>query len=341
MARILVVCGGDNMERRVSLASGDAVARGLKAAGHDVVKLDTAAPTKLAKPDETFLEGVVGPTPPDELSRAKLMSSGWGMLVGTIAMAEPDAVFPILHGSWGEDGRFQALLDMMGIPFLGSGVLASQLCMNKVMTKEIAEKNELPLAKGFIVDLGAYVEDVIKRAFEELGSPVVAKPMSSGSALDVFICDDGDKLRTAIRAILKSREHPLLEEYIPGKELTVAVLDGKALPVVEIAPKTSFYDYTRKYTKGETEYLCPAPIPDKAAQELMDYSERIFGAAGCRHVARADWRYDPESGSLAFLEVNTIPGMTDLSLVPMAARETGLDFPALMNRFVELALKKK
>ncbi len=341
MSRILVVCGGDNLERRVSLASGDAVARGLKAAGHDVVKLDTASPMKLTPPDEPLLEDAVGPAPPEELTMAKLNANSWGMLTGTIAMAEADAVFPILHGSWGEDGRFQALLELMGLPYLGSGVLASQICMDKLLTKEIAERAGLPLAAGFSVDLEAYVEDVIDRAFKELGDIVVAKPIKSGSAVDVYMAHDGDQLKKAIRNILKHGDHPMLEEYIPGKELTVTILDDEALPVIEIAPRSNFYDYTRKYTKGETEYLCPAPIPRDAAEELQGYSTSIFRATGCRHVVRVDWRFDPESGSLAFLEVNTIPGMTDLSLVPMAANEIGLDFPALMDRFVELTLKKK
>ncbi len=337
MARVLVLCGGESLERRVSLASGDAVAKGLVEAGHTVRKIDTASPRNVVDGLEPLLIGVVGATPPEELIDATLSQHGWAALIDTIANEPVDCIFPILHGGWGEDGRIQAMLELLKVPYLGSGVLASQLCMNKQLTKDIALKENAPVAKGFIADRDMLAADAVTRIETEFGWPAVIKPLASGSAVDVYIVKEPEGVEKAICTILAHGDIPFVEEYIPGKELTVTILGESAYPVVEIRPKTSFYDYTRKYTKGETEYICPAPIPEELAEQISHWSEMIFASAGCRHLARIDWRWDGDA-KLAFLEVNTIPGMTALSLVPMAAKERGIDFPALMDMLVSMTL---
>ncbi len=337
MARILVVCGGDSYERMVSLESGDAVARGLARAGHDVVKLDTASPGKTVGADEPLLDGPVGIMPPEEIETARLDREGWIRLMQTIAESGAEAVFPILHGGWGEDGRVQAMFELLELPYLGSGVMASQLCMDKVETRRYAEHDGLPLADGGLVNHGEDAEEAYLRCVHDYGSRLVVKPQASGSTVDVYIVDEQMPFIEAVRTIRDHGEVPLVEKYIPGRELTVSIIGDRPFPVIEIRPHDRFYDYTSKYTKGETDYLCPAPIPDATAIKLQELSVKVFMSLGCRHLARVDWRLDPEDNPF-FLEVNTIPGMTDLSLVPMAANEAGLDFPGLMDRFVQLTL---
>ncbi|MBZ0263922.1 D-alanine--D-alanine ligase [bacterium] len=338
MARILVIGGGDNLERRVSLASADAVATGLANIGHDVFKLDTAKPESILDVKTPLLDGIVGPTPPDEANNAKLDRKGWATLVKILSNIKADAVFPILHGSWGEDGRIQALLELLGFPYLGSGVLASQLAMNKVKTKEIAVRMGLPCAEHLVPPVEMTDKMVLASVKSRIGFPNVIKPVSSGSAVDVYIIHKENDFIPALKKVRHLKQNTLIERYIPGKELTVTILGQKALPVIEIAPKSAeFYDYTRKYTKGETTYLCPAPIDKNTTIQLMDMSLKIFQALDCKHVARVDWRLDSRN-RLFFLEINTIPGMTELSLVPMAAKEVGYPFDSLMGKFVELIL---
>ncbi len=338
MKKILVICGGDSLERRVSLASGDAVAKGLISCGYEVLKLDTANPSDTVRGDLPLLEGAVGKTPPEEARNARLEAEGWVKLVQTIVRNRPDAVFPILHGGWGEDGRIQALLELLHLPYLGSGVLASQLCMNKVETKRIVRSVKLPCPEDWIIPGEMSVELAAKECLNRLGLPCVVKPIASGSAVDVFIVYEAEKILGAMNTIRRHGDQPFVERYIAGRELTVTILDDEALPVIEIAPKSEFYDYTRKYTKGETNYLCPAPLDNDIGQKVQEWSLIAFRELGCRHVGRVDWRLDSQ-GNPFFLEVNTIPGMTELSLVPMAAKAVGLSFDQLMDRLVKMVLR--
>lgn len=337
MARMLVICGGENGERRVSLASGDAVARGLLRGGHDVLKIDTAQPGTLVPGDQPLLDGTVGIAPPEEQQLAKLDRDGWTTLVATIAKAKVDGVIPMLHGGWGEDGHLQALLDVLHIPYLGSGVLASSLAMDKDISRDFARKMGLTVAKGQNLRPGDDIDAAFDYCENKVNLPVVVKPNHGGSTVGLAIVDERSAFRKAVEAIHREGDGALFERFIEGRELTVAVIDGKAYPLIEIRPKTGLYDYTRKYTKGETEYLCPAPVDDAVSMKARELSLQIFNELKCRHYGRVDWRLTPE-GHLVFLEVNTIPGMTDLSLVPMAAKADGLDFDALMQRFVELVL---
>jgi len=338
MAKILVLCGGDNPERRVSLSSGDAVGKGLLNAGHDVIKIDTSFPDKIVPGDVKILENPVGVTPPDELDKVKMTRSKWEILTESIVKNKVDVIFPMLHGSWGEDGHIQAYLDLLNIPYLGSGMVASARAIDKHSGRLYASMADLPIAGGFLVGKEASVKKVLEMVKEEIGLPVVVKPNKGGSSADLTISDSEEKITKAIKNIHNTGDNVLIEEFIDGRELTVGILDGKALPMIEIAPKDGFYDYTNKYTHGKTEYLCPAPIENEVASLAMEMSEDLFEIIGCRHFGRVDWRLTPDN-ELVFLEVNTIPGMTSLSLVPMAAKEIGMDFPKLMDEFVRLVLK--
>jgi len=345
MARVLVLCGGDNYERRVSLNSADAVTRGLVEAGHEAVKVDTGHPDVVAGPDQLFFKGESGPATDAEIADAHLSSGGWQTLIQTIINVAPDVVFPILHGGWGEGGHIQAVLELLGFPYLGSEPFPSGLAMNKWMARGVAYHLGIPIPYGFMVRRG---EDP-DAAFSRLESgdcdlpgacefPVVVKPNCAGSTVGLVITDKREEFIKAVKQAHQWGDDALVEQYISGQELTVSVINGEAMPVIEIRPKTAFYDYTRKYTHGATEYLCPAPIPEEVALPASEMSEMFFAGLGCRHLARVDWRLR-EDGALFLLELNTIPGMTDLSLVPMAAKAAGMDMPALMNRFVEMSLK--
>ncbi len=353
MARILVICGGDNGERRVSLAGGDAVARGLATAGHDVLKLDTANPGRFVRADHPLLDGPVGLVPPEELTDARLDREGWLTLFNAISDQRFDAVFPILHGTWGEGGHIQAMFELMGIPYLGCDMRSSSLALDKMRTHDIAEQVGLPVAKAALLQIDPANPATFNYAYHTAVSAtmdaswgrladdhphlVVLKPNFGGSTVGITISAQEDELHDGLQTILRIGDVPMLEEYIPGREVTITIIGDNAYPMIEIRPRDGYYDYANKYTHGKSDYLCPAPV-DQAVQELAaEYAETIFKALGCRHLARVDFRLT-EDNQLFLLEINTIPGMTDLSLVPMAARENGLDFPALMSHFIELAM---
>ncbi len=353
MARILVICGGDNAERRVSLSGGDAVARGLANSGHEAWKLDTAAPGQIVPHDQPLLDGPVGVTPPGESERARLNREGWLQLFDTISDPRWDAVFPLLHGTWGEGGQIQSVLELVGKPYLGSDSRASALALDKWRSHQIAELIEMPVARGRLLrpirGNTDSIEEAVRTAvaatldsdwgrFSSIHPhPVVLKPNTGGSTVGITISSNEQALHNGTHLILDMPDLPYLEEFVPGREVTVPVIGGEATPMVEIRPREGYYDYTNKYTKGKTDYLCPAPVPDPVQVEAAKLAVQICEELDCRHVARVDFRLT-EDNRLIFLEVNTIPGMTDLSLVPMSAKQIGLDFPALMNRFVELVL---
>jgi len=337
MSRILVLCGGDNSERRVSLASGDAVSKGLTEAGHDVLKLDTSFPETVVDGLTPLLEGPVGTTPPDEQNAVRMDTAKWQQLTQSILNSNVDAVFPILHGSWGEDGHIQGWLDLLNVPYLGSGMIASSRAMDKHTSRLYASILGLPVAEGFFITDEAPIDEVKSLVRDDLGFPVVVKPNHGGSSADLIIANNEEEVVQGVINIRKSGDDVLIEEFIDGCELTVSMLDGSPLPVIEIAPKDGFYDYTNKYTHGKTEYICPAPIDPEIARHAQEMSEQIYEQIGCRHLARVDWRLNKDN-DLFFLEVNTIPGMTSLSLVPMAAKAVGVDFPGLMDRFVKMVI---
>jgi D-alanine-D-alanine ligase len=243
---------------------------------------------------------------------------------------KPDAVFNALHGRWGEDGCIQGLLELLKIPYTHSGVLASALAMDKPMAKKLFATAGLLCPKGIVVTR----EGMIKG--DPMPRPYVAKPANEGSSVGVKILFENDNFFFTAEN-WEYGDSVLVEEYIPGREVTVAVLNDKPLGVTEIRPKAGFYDYTNKYTDGKTEHLCPAPLPTDKYEEVMRMALAAHRVLGCRGLSRADFRYDEGKGMFYLLEVNTQPGMTPLSLSPELAAHAGISFNNLVKMLVEEA----
>jgi D-alanine-D-alanine ligase len=300
MKHVAVLKGGWSAEREVSLVSGRECAAALSRSGYRVTEIDVTRDL-------------------DALMKALRPS--------------PDAVFNALHGRGGEDGTVQAVLEFLQIPYTHSGVLASSIAMDKPMAKAVFARAGLPLAEGKVVTR----EELA--AGDPMPAPFVVKPPNEGSSVGVRIVRPNDNSWRAEAARLPFRE-ALVETFIPGRELTVAVMDDRALGVCEIRATGSFYDYTAKYAAGGSAHLVPAPIHPSAYEQALDIGLRAHRALGCRGVSRADLRYDDtqgEPGRLVLLEVNTQPGMTPTSLVPDIARHAGIDFAALVSWMVENA----
>ncbi len=266
----------------------------------------------------------------------------------------PDVVFPALHGPGGEDGCVQGFLETAEIPYVGSGVAASAICMNKLYTKWVFEALHVPTPRWALVEPYIYME---KRSVAKNNTlppfPVVAKPLTEGSSVGVeFIKNEED-----LWALIEKKKIPMLvEEQIVGRELTLPMFGRpmELLPVIEIRPKAEFFDFDAKYTKGMTEYICPAEISSELREELRRYAELLCHALDIRHMCRIDVMLSTKKsdqtetlpgmrgsrapdGTPYFLEINTLPGMTETSLLPMSARSAGMDFPTVIRRFLEMA----
>ncbi|MGE0253263.1 MAG: D-alanine--D-alanine ligase [Alphaproteobacteria bacterium] len=306
--RVTVLMGGRSAEREVSLVSGRQCAEALRAEGYAVSELHLGA----------------DPAP----------------LVAALSGSErPDVVFNALHGRYGEDGRIQGLLDLFGVPYTHSGVLASALAMDKAMARRMFASAGLPIADGIVADR----ETVL--AGRAMDRPYVVKPISEGSSVRVHIVRENEPLPFGPEDWPYGDEDVLVERFIPGRELTVAVMSGngagtRALAVTEIRAQNGFYDYEAKYVEGCSRHIVPAPIDAGAYRAAMDCAVAAHDLLGCRGVTRSDFRYDDlagEPGRLVLLEVNTQPGMTPLSLVPEQAAYCGLSFGALVTWLVEHA----
>jgi len=311
--------GGDSPEREISLASGRAVTEALQRRGHEVTAVDLAGIAEVAD------------------------------LAG---LREADAVFPALHGGFGEDGHLQALLEILAVPYVLSGPLASALAMNKSAAKRLMRGAGIPTADWMLVawdrasgrprsvvdadqeprsarEAPCTVEHIAARVNEELGYPLVVKPNSTGSSVGVAIVEKPDDFAAAFTQAATAEQDVLLERYVPGRELTAAIFKARRLPLVEIRPKQGFYDYSNKYTRGASEYLVPAPVHSPLYEQISDDALRLFDLMECCGLVRVDFRLDGEA--YYCLEVNTIPGLTETSLVPMAAAAVGIGFDALVE----------
>lgn len=295
---IAVLMGGWSAEREVSLSSGKACAKALEQLGYKVTLIDV-------QPD----------------------------IADTLAKLKPDAVFNALHGRWGEDGCVQGILEVLKIPYTHSGVLASALAMDKPMAKQVFRSLGIPTPEGVVIAAGELLST------EPIPRPYVVKPINEGSSVGVKIVHKGDNqsVQQIVKDVGGAERQVLIEPYIPGREVQVAVLNGKALGAIEIRPKTGFYDYEAKYTDGKADHLMPAPIDKKAYALVMELAEKAHNGLGCRGLTRSDFRYDDtkgEPGEFRLLEVNTQPGMTPLSLSPEIAAHAGIDFLALVNMLI-------
>lgn len=253
-----------------------------------------------------------------------------------------DLVLPIMHGSFGEDGKLQGVFEMLGWPYVFSGTLASALAMNKPKTKLIAKAAGLKIAKSVVVARNKKYN--LDKIIVKLGFPLVIKPAELGSSVGTSLANSPKEASEGIETALRYGQEVLLEQFIRGRELTVAVLGDqspKALPVIEIIPKISgWFDYRAKYEAGGSQEICPAEIPEDVRRKVQKYAVKIFKALGCLDLARADFIWSSADKRLYFLEINTIPGMTATSLVPQAAKAAGIEFPALLDKLIDSALRR-
>jgi D-alanine-D-alanine ligase len=339
---VMLVVGGDSAERDVSLESGASVFRALRDLGHRVVVTDPLHPEiPPAEDPAVFFEGAsIGEEPPRLGKERYIARKSFVAALGVFEALGCDIVFNCLHGGAGEDGTFQAVLDYLGIPYTGSGACASMLAMDKSLSKRVVSRDRVPVARELLIDRPDHdIADIESRVMKTPSLPAVVKPNSEGSSVGVTVVRTPQALAAAIRDASSYGGPYLIEEYIEGRELTASMLDGAELPLIEIRPKTGFYDYRNKYTKGACEYLVPAPVQEEVALAVARSASAAYHALGCRGYARVDFRMTPQ-GDHYFLEVNTLPGMTSQSLVPKAARAVGIEFPELIDRILHLAVHR-
>lgn len=289
---VAVLLGGRSAEREVSLRTGAAVAEALRRRGHAVVEID-------AQDD----------------------------LAARLAQAAPAAAFLALHGRWGEDGTVQGLLEMLGIPYTGSSVLASALAMDKGLSKVVFRASGVPTPDFQVLRPGQPVTAV------ELGAPLVAKPLREGSTIGVGVARTEAEIPAAVATARSCADEVLVEAFVAGREVTLGVLDGVPLPLVEVVPEGGFYDYESKYTPGRTRYVCPAELDPHVAAAASRVGAAAYAALGCAGAARVDVLLDADERPWV-LEVNTIPGMTPTSLLPKAALAAGIEFDELVERIL-------
>lgn len=333
--KIAVLMGGTSAERDVSLATGREIARALRRNGHDVIAIDAANGRLLESEEATReLPAEVGRTPParDELNHI----SGGRSAADLGAMPEireTQAVFVALHGGAGEDGRIQALLDLVGVPYTGSGCLGSALAMDKLVSKQLFSQADIPTPPWRVAPVGP---PDIEAEFG--GYPVVVKPSREGSTVGISVVRSSERLEAAIAEAAAFDGPVLIERFIAGRELAVGVLGDEALPVVEIRPTHEIYDYECKYTHGKSAYEVPAPISAQLTERVQTLAVDVHRTLRLSGYSRIDLRLD-EDGRPWCLEANSLPGMTPTSLLPKAAAAAGTPFDELCERIVEIALE--
>lgn len=331
--RVSVLMGGTSSERDVSLASGLRVAGALREAGHVVRAVDTARGVLSPADEQAMLAGgrVVKTAPPDVQALARMNRELPSILE---QLGETDVIFLALHGGTGEDGTIQALLDLTGIPYTGSGHLASALAMDKDLSKHLFRRADVPTADWLMAPVTA------AQVGEALGWPVVVKPSKQGSTVGLSLVRDPGELQRAITEAFVHDDEVMIEAFVPGRELTVGILGGEALPVGEIIPVKELYDYECKYTPGMAREIFPAELTAEQTTEIQRLAKQAFVALKLGGCARIDFRMTP-AGEFSCLEANTLPGMTELSLIPQAAAAAGISFPALCDRIVQIAFSSR
>ncbi|MEO7083085.1 MAG: D-alanine--D-alanine ligase [Gemmatimonadaceae bacterium] len=334
--RIIVLMGGTSSERDVSLASGIRIAGALRSCGHDASCVDPArGPISLAE-EQTLLSGTVVQTaPPSQEALRAMEREALPRLASSLPKAgDADVVFLGLHGGIGEDGTMQSLLALTGIPFTGSGHLSSALAMDKDLSKHLFRQAGVTTADWLMAPVT--IDEVQAR----LGFPVIVKPSKQGSTVGLSVVKDPTELASAIETAYQFDDEVMVEAFIAGRELTVGVLGDDALPVGEIIPKHEIYDYECKYTVGMADERFPAELTGEESTRVQDQALRAFRALKLRGYARIDFRMAAD-GTFFCLEANTLPGMTQTSLIPQAAHAAGISFPSLCDRIVQLALPRR
>ena len=348
---LAVLFGGKSCEHEVSLSSASEVIKALDKSKYNIIPIAITYEGKwlIGDKGQEYLRINTGKAieiQEDLITKKSLTlrdNKVYGLTnyqEGDIKESNIDLVLPLIHGIFGEDGKLQGMLEMLGIPYAFSGTLASALAMNKELTKLVAKNTGLLIADSILIKKGEDWNN-IATAIE---FPFVVKPNESGSSVGISLVNNEMELQIAIENGFNYGEVLLIEKFIKGREMTVGVIGNnspKTLPIIEIIPKSSiFYDYQSKYAQGGSEHICPADIPEVIKNKLEKDTQAIYQALDCRDVARADFIYDPEKGLVYFLEINTIPGMTSTSLVPDAASVAGINFTQLLDIIIVEALKR-
>lgn len=344
---IVVLAGGLSPERNVSLSSGTLICRALRKMGHRAVLLD---PFLGLEPDLTVSEAIfdrealcpmsdqVGVEAPDLDQIRAMRPDGGGSFFGPGALELcriADLVFIGLHGRCGEDGRLQAALDLLGVPYTGSGYLGSAIAMDKDLAKRVVSADGVRTPAWQLL---TYDRSEIESIVSEADFPCVAKVRDGGSSIGVYICEERDALERALREALRFGNEIILEQYVRGREFSVAVLEEQSLPPIEIIPNAKFYDYISKYQPGAAREICPAEIDAAVDRELRDTARKIHRILGLDVYSRIEFIVDAE-GRAWFLEANTLPGMTPTSLVPQEAKAAGISYEELCERIITASLK--
>lgn len=307
--KVLVIMGGTSTEREVSLRSGEAVAKALAEAGYEAIPFDVR---------------------PDNVDKIKEIN--------------PDVAFLALHGKGGEDGTIQGLFEWMNLPYTGPGVASSAICMDKNLTKKVLMESGVttPDFMEYEKTDGKSLETVKKEVLARLGLPVVVKSPSQGSSIGVVMVNKEEEFIPAIEECLKYGDKVLFEQFVDGIELTVPIIGNDeltVLPVIEIESENEFYDFESKYTQGMCRHIIPARIDEETKKSVEEMAKKAYRAALCRGISRIDFIVD-KNGNPNVIEINTLPGMTEMSLFPDSARYAGITFPELTDKIVKLALEK-
>ena len=327
---IALIFGGTSPEKEVSKNTAKSILKALRELGYSVKPINPAYGTNQPENEDLFFvqEEYVEPS-----------NRNYIEAINSSMFDNIDLAYLALHGRWGEDGTIQSLLELRGIKYTGSGILASSLAMNKAMTKVVIQDAGVSTPKWITAEKRVNdFEKICRQIKDDFGYPCVIKPNDQGSTVGLTICKEESQVADAIKLSLKFSDTALIEEYIPGRELTISILEGKALPVLEIKPKSGFYDYENKYTAGRSEYICPAELPEDISMPMQEQALTAFNAVGCSTYSRIDFRLTDE-GKFYCLEINTLPGMTSLSLVPKAAKAAGISFEELVEKIVKNALQ--
>ena len=332
--RIAVLFGGTSEERDVSIASAAQIIPALRALGHEVHAVDTATGKLAPGQERELLANRVAPLPPSGSALQQVRARAISLSPAHFDIRHTDVVFLALHGGAGEDGRIQALLDLAGMPYTGSNHIASAAAMDKDLAKRLFRAAGVPTADWLMAPVTA------GQVTERLGWPVVVKPSKQGSTVGLSVVRAAEGLAGALQAAGTFDDEVMVEKFIPGREFTVGVLEGQALPVGEIFPPGEIFDYQSKYQQGGARELFPAQLPPEEAARLQQYALRAHQALKLGTYSRIDFRRDG-AGQFWCLEANSLPGMTATSLLPQAARAAGIDFPTLLERICKGAIRPR
>lgn len=326
---VALLLGGTSPEKEVSKATAKSVLTALRDLGYKVKVINPAYGLNQPKDENKFFE---------EKEYTEISNRNYVEAINSTMFDDVDVAFIALHGRWGEDGTVQSLLEMRGIKYTGSKVLASALAIDKRMTKIMFQHYDVNTPKWFVVNKNENDFHLIKEKIKKFfGYPCIIKPNDQGSTVGLTLCRGDVEVEKAVKLALQYSDVALVEEYISGRELTVAIIGQQVLPVLEIKPKSGLYDYESKYTSGKSEYEVPAAIPPKVAEHLQHQALLAFNSVCCESYARVDFRLTKDYKTYC-LEVNTLPGMTSLSLVPKMAKAAGITFEELIDRLIKYTI---